>query len=99
MSQSTVSVRTYAFTLIALLALTLLTSLLGLVDLGKFSFIAGVAIAAVKASLIACFFMHALYETKLIRVYMAGGMIWFLIMISLTLGDYLTRGWMPYPGK
>jgi cytochrome c oxidase subunit IV len=99
MSQSTVSVRTYAFTLIALLALTLLTSLLGLVDLGKFSFIAGVAIAAVKASLIASFFMHALYETKLVRVIMAGGVIWFLIMISLTLGDYLTRGWMPYPGK
>ena len=99
MSQSTVSVRTYAFTLIALLALTLLTSLLALVDLGKFSFIAGVAIAAVKASLIASFFMHALYETKLVRVIMAGGVIWFLIMISLTLGDYLTRGWMPFPGK
>jgi cytochrome c oxidase subunit 4 len=99
MSQSTVSVKTYAFTLIGLLALTLLTSLLALVDLGNFSFIAGVAIAAVKASLIACFFMHALYEMKLIRVIMAGGMIWFLIMISLTLGDYLTRGWMPYPGK
>lgn len=30
---STVSVKTYAFTLVALLALTLLTSLLGLVDL------------------------------------------------------------------
>lgn len=99
MSQSTVSVKAYAFTLIALLALTLLTSLLALVDLGKFSFIAGVAIAGVKASLIACFFMHALYEAKLIRVIMAGGVIWFLIMISLTLGDYLTRGWMPYPGK
>ena len=99
MSQSTVSVKTYAFTLIALLALTLLTSLLALVDLGKFSFIAGVAIAALKASLIASFFMHALYETKLVRVVMAGGVIWFLIMISLTLGDYLTRGWMPFPGK
>ena len=99
MSQSTVSVKTYAFTLIALLALTLLTSLLALVDLGKFSFIAGVAIAAVKASLIASFFMHALYETKLVRVIMAGGVIWFLIMISLTLGDYLTRGWLPFPGK
>jgi cytochrome c oxidase subunit IV len=99
MSQSTVSVKTYAFTLIALLALTLLTSLLALADLGKFSFIAGVAIAALKASLIASFFMHALYDTKLVRVIMAGGVIWFLIMISLTLGDYLTRGWMPFPGK
>lgn len=99
MSQSTVSVKTYTFTVLALLALTLLTSLLALVDLGKFSFIAGVAIAAVKASLIASFFMHALYETKLVRVVMAGGVIWFLIMISLTVGDYLTRGWMPFPGK
>jgi cytochrome c oxidase subunit IV len=99
MSQSTVSVRTYIFTLLALLALTLLTSLLALVDLGRFSFVAGVAIAAIKASLIASFFMHALYETKLVRVVMAGGVIWFLIMISLTLGDYLTRGWFPYPGK
>lgn len=99
MSQSTVSVKTYTFTVLALLALTLLTSLLALVDLGKFSFIAGVAIAAVKASLIASFFMHALYETKLVRVVIAGGVIWFLIMISLTIGDYLTRGWMPFPGK
>ena len=99
MSQSAVSVKTYAFTLLALLGLTLLTSLLGLADLGRFSLIAAVAIAALKASLIASFFMHALYETKLVRVVMAGGVIWFLIMISLTLGVYLTRGWMPYPGK
>jgi cytochrome c oxidase subunit IV len=99
MSESTVSVKTYTLTLLALLALTLATSLLGLVDLGRFSFIAGVAIAAVKASLIASFFMHALYETKLVRVVMVGGVLWFLIMITLTLGDYLTRGWMPFPGK
>jgi cytochrome c oxidase subunit 4 len=99
MSQSAVSVRTYAFTLLALLALTLLTSLLGLVDMGRFSFVAGVAIAAVKASLIACFFMHALYETRLVRVVIVGGVLWFLIMITLTLGDYLTRGWMPFLGK
>jgi len=99
MSQSTVSVRTYTFTLLALLGLTLLTSLLALVDLGRFSFVAGVAIAALKASLIASFFMHALYEIKLVRVVLAGGVVWFLIMISLTIADYLTRGWMPFPGK
>jgi cytochrome c oxidase subunit IV len=99
MTESTVSVKTYTFTLLALLGLTLLTSLLALVDLGRFSFVAGIAIAAVKASLIASFFMHALYETRLVRVVMCGGVIWFLIMMSLTIGDYLTRGWMPFPGK
>ena len=49
MTQSTVSVRTYIYTVLALLAFTLLTSLLGLIDPGRFSFVAGVAIAAVKA--------------------------------------------------
>lgn len=99
MSQPTVSARTYAFTLLTLLGLTLLTSLLALLDLGQFSFVAGVAIAVIKASLIAAIFMHALYDTKLIRVILAGGVIWFLIMISIILGDYLTRGWLPFPGK
>lgn len=99
MSQPAVSVRTYTFTLVALLGLTLFTSLLGRVDLGPFSFIAGVLIALVKASLIASFFMHALYETKLVRVVLAGGVVWFLILMSLTLTDYVTRGWMPFPGK
>lgn len=99
MSQPTVSARTYAFTLLTLLGLTLLTSLLALLDLGQFSFVAGVAIAVIKASLIAAIFMHALYDAKLIRVILAGGVIWFLIMISIILGDYLTRGWLPFPGK
>lgn len=99
MSQPTVSIKTYAFTWLALLGLTLFTSLLGLVDLGVFNLVAAVLIAAVKASLIAFFFMHAFYESKLVRVVLAGGIVWFLILISLTLVDYTTRGWLPFPGK
>lgn len=99
MSQPTVSIKTYTFTWLALLGLTLLTSLIGLIDLGIFNLVAAVLIAAVKASLIATFFMHAFYEAKLVRVVLAGGIIWFLILISLTLGDYLTRGLLPFPGK
>lgn len=99
MSQPTVSIKTYAFTWLALLGLTLLTSLIGLVDLGIFNLVTAVLIAAIKASLIAFFFMHAFYESKLVRVVLAGGIVWFLILISLTLGDYITRGWLPFPGK
>ena len=99
MSQPKVSVRTYAFTWISLLTLTLLTSLIGLVDLGRMSLITGLIIATIKASLIASFFMHGMFESKLIRVVMAGGVFWLLIFISLTLGDYITRGWVPFPGK
>lgn len=94
-----VSRRTYAFTWLGLLGLTLLTTLLGFIDMGPFSMVAAVGIATVKAALIAGFFMHALFEGKLVRVAIAGGVIWFLILVSLTLGDYITRGWLPFPGK
>jgi cytochrome c oxidase subunit IV len=99
MSQPTVSIRTYAFTWIGLLAFTLLTSFVALVDLGRYSIVIGLVIALMKASLIAAFFMHALYDSKLVRVILGGGVVWFLILISLTIADYLTRGWVPFPGR
>ena len=95
----TVSRKTYALTWLGLLALTLLTTLLGYVNMGPFSMVAGVAIAACKAALIAAVFMHALFEGKLVWIVIAGGVLWFLIMTSLTVGDYITRGWLPFPGK
>lgn len=99
MSQAKVSARPYLFTWIGLLGLTLLTSLIGLVDLGKFSLLLAVLIAMVKAGLVVAFFMHVLYESKLVAVVVAGGVIWFLILITITFGDYFTRGWLGFPGK
>jgi len=99
MSQVTVSVRTYAFTWATLLALTLLTSVMGLLDLGTFNMVAAVLIALIKASLIAAIFMHAFFGAKLVRIVVASGVMWFLILIGLTLADYLTRGLLPFPGK
>ena len=58
-----------------------------------------VIIALAEASLIATFFMHALYGSKLVRVVLEGGVVWFLIMFLPTLVDYLTRGVLPFPGK
>ena len=81
-------------TFLSLLGLTLLTTLLGFVDMGPFNTGVAIALAAVKACLIAMFFMHALYESGLVRIVMAGGLIWFLILISLTLSDYASRNWL-----
>ncbi len=100
MKQPTVSRRTYTFTFLSLLAFALATTLIGFLNLGPFSMVIALTIAAAKAILIAAFFMHALYESKVVRVAIAGGVIWFLIMVSLTLGDYMTRGWVsPLGGK
>ncbi len=94
-----VSARTYVFTYLGLLTLTLSTVLIGYVNLGWCSMFVAVAIAALKATLIALFFMHALVEKKLVHLVIAGAIVWFLILVTLTLGDYITRGWLPFPGK
>ena len=66
-----------------------------MVDLGPFMMIIAVGIATLKASLIAALFIHALFEAKLVKVIIAGSVVWFLIMVTLTLVDYAARGWTP----
>jgi hypothetical protein len=36
--------------------------------------------------------MHVRYQSRLTWVFVAAGLIWFAIMVDLTLSDYLTRG-------
>lgn len=75
------------------------TTLIGFLDLGGFNIVVAVAFAAIMALLVAGFFMHALYEGKIIHIVITGGIVWFLIMETLTLGDFMSRGWLPFPGK
>jgi cytochrome c oxidase subunit 4 len=99
MKSPVVSIKTYTFTWLALLVLALVTTLIGFLNLGPFSMGIAILIATVKACLIVAFFMHGLYEARLIQIMIAAGVIWFLIMVSLTIGDYATRGWFPFAGK
>ena len=97
MKQPVVSIKTYALTFLALIALLLATTLIGFLNLGPFSMGIAILIAAAKASLVVAFFMHAKYELKLVWVIIAAGVVWFLIMVTNTLGDYVTRGWIKTP--
>ena len=99
MPQHMVARKVYLLTYAILLVLTLATVLIAFLDLGPGSMAVGIAIATIQASLIAGFFMHALYESVLVRVVAAGGVIWFLIMMTLVINDFITRGWLPFPGK
>ena len=45
--------------------------------------------------LVALFFMHIKGSGRLLRLAATVGVIWLLIMLSLTLSDYFTRGWVP----
>jgi len=99
MAEHIVRPRTYFLTYLALLALTLSTTLIGYLNLGWLSMFLALAFAVGKATLIASFFMHALYEKILIRLIIGGALLWFMIMVTLTMCDYITRSWLPVPGK
>jgi cytochrome c oxidase subunit IV len=99
MKAPVVSIRTYTLTWLALLALALATTLIGFLDLGPFSMGVAILIATAKAALVVAFFMHGKYESKVVRIIIAAGVVWFLILVSNTVGDYITRGWLPVPGK
>jgi cytochrome c oxidase subunit 4 len=91
--------KTLVLVFVALWVCVLATTLIGFIDLGQFNIVVAVAFAAIMAILVAGFFMHALYEGKLVHIMITGGIVWFLIMETLTLGDFMTRGWLPFPGK
>lgn len=99
MSQPAVTPKKYLLVFVALLAIVLATTLVGRLDLGPFNTPLAILFAVSKAALIAAIFMQAKFESRVIHVIIAGGVIWVLIMMSNTLGDYITRGWIPFPGK
>jgi len=78
-----------------LMALFALTWSIGYVDLGLFNLVVALAIAITKALLVAMFFMHIKGSSRILHLAAAVGVIWLIIMLSLTLGDYFTRGWVP----
>ncbi len=93
------SVKTYALILITLLILTVLTTLVAFVDLGNFSVVVALVIAVTKMLLVALFFMHVRYSTRLTQLVIVGGLMWLAILLLLTLSDFFTRGWMGTPGR
>ncbi|HWF48394.1 MAG TPA: hypothetical protein VG168_15410 [Bryobacteraceae bacterium] len=99
MSEPALSRKTYVFVWLALLGLTLLNTLIAFVNLGTWNTVIAIGIATIMACLIAGFLMHALYESMVIRIILAAAVIWFLFLLSLAVGDYATRGWLPFPGK
>jgi cytochrome c oxidase subunit IV len=92
MSNHIVPPKIYLRVWIALLLLLVLTWGVSNVDLGAFSILVAMAIAVVKMVLVLMFFMHVRYSSRMVRVFAGAGFVWLLIMITLTLSDYTTRG-------
>lgn len=76
----------------ALLALLLLTWGIANVNLGDWNTPAALGIAVAKMLLVVLIFMQLRYSIRFIWIAAAAGLFWFLIMVTLTMTDYLTRG-------
>ena len=85
----------YLLILAALVVGTCLTWGIAFVDLGIFNPVVALTIAVIKAVLVILFFMHVFYSSKLTKLTIAAGFFWLLIMITMSLSDYLTRHFLP----
>ncbi len=98
MAQHTVSPKLYVGIWAALVALTLTTTGVAFLDLGIFNTVVAITIAVLKTSLVVLVFMHVWYSSvRLTWVFMAAGVLWLVLLISLTVGDVVTRPWIPFP--
>jgi cytochrome c oxidase subunit 4 len=98
----------YLKVLVALMVLLIATVVMTFVDVDGFArahhlgsgwnTAIALTIAILKSLLIVLFFMHVRYASRLTWVFAAAGFIWLMIMLGLTLTDYLTRTPIQHPG-
>jgi cytochrome c oxidase subunit 4 len=99
MTHPVVPVRTYVAIFATLLLLTAATTAIAFRDLGPLNNLAALGIAVVKATLVVLYFMHAKGSPRLTKLVIAAALVWLVLLIALTLGDYLSRGWLGVPGR
>jgi cytochrome c oxidase subunit 4 len=85
--------RTFAVIFAALLVLTGTTAWVAFVDLGWFNPVIAFTIACVKMLLVALFFMEIRHSSRITKITVGAGLFWLMILLALTLSDYLTRWW------
>lgn len=71
----------------ALLALTAITVVSSRLDLGPFNVVLALAIAALKASLVAMFFMHLRYEHRFQSVVFVGALFFVVVLVGFLVFD------------
>lgn len=88
-----VSPAQYSMVFGTLLIFTAITVGAAFVDLGVLNPIVALGIASFKAVVVILFFMHVKYQSKLVKMTVAAGFFTFLVLITMTLTDYMSRAW------
>jgi len=85
------TLRSYVLVWVALIGLLLMTLGSAYVPLGPMNSAVNLAIAAIKALLVAFFFMHLRSAHYMLRIAAAAGFLWLAILIGLSLTDFAVR--------
>jgi cytochrome c oxidase subunit IV len=93
MSEHIVSPKIYVSVFLALLVFTGLTYSIALINLGPFNAIVAITIAMIKSLLVILFFMHVKYSPKMTKVSIISGFFFLLILLGLSMTDYISRPW------
>jgi cytochrome c oxidase subunit 4 len=86
-------VKAYVAVVSCLFVFTAITVLVAFVDLGWINTPLALSIAIFKGTIVVLFFMHVRYNTPLMWVVAGSGFFFLLILLSLTLQDYVSRSW------
>ncbi len=95
LNEHVISVKTYFIVYLSLMVLLVVTVAVAFNNFGPFNLSVAMGVAGVKTVLIVLYFMHMKYSPKLIWLYAGAGFFWLFMLILLTMGDYLSRGWVP----
>jgi len=76
-----------------LLVLTGATVGASYIEMGVFNPIVAILIGVVKGTLVILFFMGVKYSTRLTKLTVGAGLFTFLVLIGMTLSDYISRAW------
>ena len=83
----------YGLVFATLLVGTAITVGAAYVDLKVLNPIIALAIACFKAVVVILFFMHVKFQSRLIKMTVAAGFFTFLVLITMTMSDYISRAW------
>jgi len=97
MSAAAPAIHRYVRVFAALVALTLVTIAVAMIDLGPLNIAVALLIAVTKASLVAVFFMHLRHSHYLVWLFFGLGLIWMLVLLVATLHESASREWIPSP--
>ncbi len=88
-----VSWKVYLAIFAGLCVLTAVSVIVTGYDFGELNLLVALGVSVAKSTLVVLYFMHARYSPKLTGVVIAAALAFFVILVFLTLTDYVSRSW------